>query len=61
MSQPKGQGQQGADDGVVLTPEQARNRRARNIAIGVTVALLVALFYAVTVVKLGGVVANRAI
>lgn len=51
----------GVDEGVVLTPEQARSRRARNIAIGVTVALLAVLFYAVTVVRLGGVVANRTI
>ncbi|MCC3245111.1 hypothetical protein LG047_07235 [Methylocystis sp. WRRC1] len=50
-----------AADGVVLTPEQQRSRRARNIAIGVTVALLAALFYAVTLVKLGGAVANRQI
>lgn len=50
-----------ADEGVVLTPEQERSRRARNIAIGVTVALLAVLFYAVTVVRLGGAVANRAI
>jgi hypothetical protein len=47
------------DEGVVLTPEQARSRRARNIAIGVTIALLAVLFYAVTVVRLGGAVANR--
>jgi hypothetical protein len=49
----------GPEDGVVLTPEQARARRARNIAIGVTVALLAVLFYAITVVRLGGAVANR--
>jgi hypothetical protein len=48
-------------DGVVLTPEQEKNRRARNIAIGITVALLAVLFYAVTLVKLGGAVANRQI
>lgn len=47
------------EEGVVLTPEQARSRRARNIAIAVTVALLAALFYALTLVKLGGAVANR--
>ncbi len=47
--------------GVVLTPEQARSRRARNIAIGITVALLAVLFYALTLVKLGGAVANRQI
>lgn len=48
-----------AQGGVTLTPEQERSRRARNIAIGITVALLAVLFYAVTVVKLGGAVANR--
>lgn len=50
-----------APKGVVLTPEQARSRRARNIAIGVAVALLVVLFYAVTVVKFGGAIINRTI
>lgn len=49
------------DKGVVLTPEQQQSRRARNIAIGVTVALLVALFYAVTIVKFGGAIASRTI
>ncbi len=52
---------QHAEDGVVLTPEQESSRRARNIAIGITVALLAVLFYAITVVRLGGAVANRAI
>jgi hypothetical protein len=47
-------------DGIVLTPEQAKSRRARNIAIGVAVALFVALFYFVTIVKLGGNVVPRA-
>jgi type II secretory pathway component PulM len=51
----------GDDAGVVLTPEQQRARRARNIAIGVGVALLIVLFYAVTIVRLGGAVANRTI
>jgi hypothetical protein len=36
-----------------LTPQQLRNRRLRNIAIGLSVGLLAALFYAVTIVKLG--------
>jgi len=36
-----------------LTPTQLRNRRARNIAIGLSVGLLAALFYAVTIVKIG--------
>lgn len=40
-------------DGIRLTPRQLRNRRLRNIAIGVAVGLLAILFYAVTIVKLG--------
>jgi len=39
--------------GGVLTPAQLRNRRLRNIAIGLSVGLLAALFYAITIVKLG--------
>jgi hypothetical protein len=42
--------------GVVLTPEQAKSRRARNIAIGLAVAAFIALFYVVTIVKLGAAV-----
>jgi hypothetical protein len=38
---------------LVLTPEQLRNRRMRNIAIGVAVGFLAVLFYAITIVKLG--------
>jgi len=45
--------------GVVLTEEQARSRRARNIAIGATIALLTVLFYAVTLVKFGAAIINR--
>jgi hypothetical protein len=48
----------GDEEGVVLTKEQARSRRARNIAIGLAVALFAALFYAVTIAKLGGAVAQ---
>jgi hypothetical protein len=44
--------------GIVLTPEQAKSRRQRNIAIGLTVGLLVLLFYAVTIVKVGTIGAN---
>ncbi len=39
--------------GVILTPEQARSRRLRNIAIGLVVGALVVIFYAVTIVKFG--------
>jgi len=36
-----------------LTPEQEKRRRQRNIAIGFAVAVLVVIFYAITIVKLG--------
>lgn len=42
-----------------LTPEQAKSRRSRNIAIGLSVAFLVVLFYVVTVAKLGLGVLNK--
>jgi len=42
--------------GIVLTPAQVKARRQRNIAIGLAVALLCALFYAVTIAKLGSAV-----
>ena len=35
-----------------LTPEQLRSRRARNIAISLTIGFLAVLFYGVTIVKL---------
>jgi hypothetical protein len=36
-----------------LTAEQQKRRSQRNIAIGLAVAALVAIFYAMTLVKLG--------
>ena len=39
--------------GVQLTPEQAKSRRMRNIAIGLVIGAIVVLFYAVTIVKVG--------
>ena len=39
-------------DGIRLTPEQMRSRRARNIAIGLAVGFFALLFYAVTIAKL---------
>lgn len=48
-----------APDGLVLTPEEKKRRRARNIAIGVALGALVILFYVVTVAKLGINVMNR--
>ena len=37
----------------MLTPEQLRSRRARNIAISLTIGFLALLFYGITLVKLG--------
>jgi thiol:disulfide interchange protein len=39
------------DDGIVLTEAQKRARRSRSIAIAVSLGVLVALFYAMTLVK----------
>lgn len=47
------------ENGVVLTEEQAKRRRARNIAIASVLGFLVVLFYVVTIVKLGPNVLNR--
>ncbi|MBO6633652.1 hypothetical protein [Parvibaculum sp.] len=43
------------------TEEQLKKRRQRNLAIAWTLAGLIALFFVVTIVKLGGNVANRPI
>lgn len=45
-------------EGVVLTPEQIKSRRQRNIAIELAVGFLVLLFYAVTIVKVGPGILN---
>lgn len=45
--------------GIVLTPEQAKRRRQRNVAIGLAVGCFVLLFYLVTIVKLGPGVLDR--
>jgi len=50
---PKGQADKA---GVVLTPEQQKSRRARNVAIGLAVALFMVLIYVITIVRLGGAV-----
>ncbi|MBV9348802.1 MAG: hypothetical protein JO245_12600 [Pseudolabrys sp.] len=44
---------------IALTDEQKRRRRGRNIAIALSLAALVVLFYLVTIVKLGPSVLNR--
>ncbi|QXX74454.1 hypothetical protein [Methylovirgula sp. HY1] len=46
-------------DGIVLTPEQLKSRRQRNVAIGLAVGFIVLLFYAVTIAKLGPGVLRR--
>lgn len=38
---------------IKLTDKQAKSRRNRNIALGIVLATLVILFYAVTIVKFG--------
>jgi hypothetical protein len=43
------------ETGIRLTEQQRRARRARSIAIGVSLGLLVLLFYIVTLVKGPGV------
>ena len=37
---------------IVLTEPQKKSRRNRNIALGVTLALLVVIFYAITIIKM---------
>ncbi len=41
------------NDGVKLTPLQAKRRRQRNLAIGLALFGFVVLFYLITLVKLG--------
>ncbi len=43
--------EQPKDDGIVLTEAQKRARRSRSIAIALSLAALVVLFYAMTLVK----------
>lgn len=48
------------EDGIVLTEEQKRRQRARSVAIALTLVALVVIFFVVTLVRLGGNVASRA-
>ena len=41
-------------DTVKLTEAQKKSRRGRNVALGLTLAGLVVLFYVVTLIKFGG-------
>jgi hypothetical protein len=47
------------DQGARLSAEQIRRRKARSVAIAVALGILVALFYAVTLAKLGANVLDR--
>ncbi len=47
------------EGGIVLTPEQKRSRKLRNIAIGVAIGVFVGLIYFVTIAKIGANVVNR--
>ncbi len=49
----------GEERGIVLTPQQVRSRRNRNIAIGIAIGFFVILFYVVTIAKLGSGVVQR--
>ncbi len=40
-------------DGIVLTPQQERSRRNRNLAIGLAIGLFAVLIFIVTLAKLG--------
>lgn len=44
---------------VQLTPEEVRARRSRNIAIALALGAMVALFFAMTIVRLGGNALDR--
>jgi len=59
MDDNKDAGNNGEQDGIVLTEEQKRRRRARSVAIGLALGALVLLFYVVTIVKLGPGVLRR--
>jgi hypothetical protein len=58
MSRSEAMDEQSTDDGVVLTEQQKRARRARSIAIALSLGALVLLFYFVTLVKGPGIL-NR--
>ena len=45
--------------GLVLTPEQQKARRQRNVAIALAIGCVVLLFYIVTIAKLGPGVLDR--
>ena len=44
---------------IELTEKQKKSRRSRSVALGIVLALVVALFYAVTVLKFGAAIMQR--
>jgi hypothetical protein len=54
-------GDEARDVATTAPRDEARVRRTRSIAIAIALFALVALFYAATLVRLGGAVMNRAI
>lgn len=46
-------------EGIELTEAQKKARRSRSIALGIALALLVVVFYVVTIVKIGPGVMDR--
>ena len=46
-------------DGVEMTEAQKKARRSRSAALGIVLAILVVLFYVVTIVKVGPGLLNR--
>lgn len=46
-------------DQVELTEQQKKARRSRSVALAIVLALLVILFYAVTIVKIGPSILDR--
>ena len=47
------------DDGVKLTEAQRKARRSRSVAIALTLAALVVIFYVITIVKFGPSLLDR--
>ncbi|HEV2574824.1 hypothetical protein [Methylocella sp. CPCC 101449] len=45
--------------GIRLTPEQQKRRRARNLALGLTIGFFALLFYVITWAKLGAGMFDR--
>lgn len=46
-------------DQLELTEQQKKARRSRSVALAIVLAVLVLLFYAVTIVKIGPEILNR--